>query len=130
MRTPSRSRGRPTTSRQSKSWTAPPAPRRRRPLLLASAAIAVVIAATASVVAVSDGEPDGNPRVAPTTQLTAPAVQRIDARTGEHVATLRLQGEPVDVAAGGGGVWLADGTRRTYARIDPAANAVAWGEQT
>ena len=48
---------------------------------------------------------------------------RIDART-EAVTSIPLDGPPVALAVGAGGVWVASASRAEVLRIDPRANRV------
>jgi streptogramin lyase len=67
------------------------------------------------------GEPNAN---APTVALAGGALQRVDPATNRLVATYRLGGEPVDVAAGAGAVWAVDGGRNALVRVDPETDEV------
>jgi DNA-binding beta-propeller fold protein YncE/tRNA A-37 threonylcarbamoyl transferase component Bud32 len=95
--------------------------RRWRPLLAASAIVAA-LAVAVSVVAVMRGGDESRTR--PTLALSSGAVQRVDPQTNELEATIHVGGEPVDIAAGAGGVWLADAAHNTLVRIDPATAAL------
>jgi DNA-binding SARP family transcriptional activator/DNA-binding beta-propeller fold protein YncE len=49
---------------------------------------------------------------------------RVDPRDGEVTAKVRLEGRPVAVAAGHGGIWIADAEGQQVLRVDPDENRV------
>jgi streptogramin lyase len=97
--------------------------RRRSAWWIAALVLAGLLAAGAALGAffLTRGETDAN---APTVALPGGALQRVDPVTNTLVATYRLGGEPIDVAAGAGAVWVVDGGRNSLARVDPATAEV------
>jgi tRNA A-37 threonylcarbamoyl transferase component Bud32 len=102
-----------------------PAGGRPRKLAVLLAAVAAVLAGVALAAALlARGDASGSN--APTTDLAATgAVQRVDVETGQLEATVRIPGQPLDVATGSGGVWLADDVDDAVYRIDPDTYEVA-----
>jgi tRNA A-37 threonylcarbamoyl transferase component Bud32/sugar lactone lactonase YvrE len=97
-------------------------PKRRagRRRLLLGAAIVVLVTVAVSVLAVMRASDES--MTDPTLALTSGALQRVDPETNELVATIRIGGEPVDIAAGVSAVWLVDADRNTLVRVDPETN--------
>jgi streptogramin lyase len=94
----------------------------RRRLILVGAILALLVAATVVALVVrgsGDGSADG-----PTLDLAEGALQRVDPNTNKLVATIRVGGTPVGVAAGAGAVWLIDAGRNSLVRVDPATGGI------
>jgi predicted Ser/Thr protein kinase len=92
---------------------------RSRRLTAVLAAIAAVLAGTALAIALLVRSESPGPN-APTTDLASSgAVQRVDLETGKLEATVRIPGQPLDLATGSGKVWLADDVDDAVYRIDP-----------
>ena len=89
---------------------------RRVAMLLATTAVALAGAALATAVMMRGGEADPN---APTTNLAMGAIQRVDPENGKLAATVRVPGQPLEVAAGAGALWLADDGDDVVYRLDP-----------
>jgi hypothetical protein len=98
--------------------TLPSAGRSRRlAVLLAAVAVTLAGAALAAVLLTRDDAPGPN---APTVDLAATgAVQRVDPETGKLEATIRIPGQPLELATGSGAVWLADDGDDVVYRIEP-----------
>jgi Protein kinase domain len=98
--------------------TLPSAGRSRRlAVLLAAVAVTLAGAALAAVLLTRDDAPGPN---APTVDLAATgAVQRVDPKTGRLEATIRIPGQPLELATGSGAVWLADDGDDVVYRIEP-----------
>jgi Protein kinase domain len=98
--------------------TLPSAGRSRRlAVLLAAVAVTLAGAALAAVLLTQDDAPGPN---APTVDLAATgAVQRVDPETGRLEATIRIPGQPLELATGSGAVWLADDGDDVVYRIEP-----------
>jgi predicted Ser/Thr protein kinase len=94
---------------------------RRRALIVAVVASLLAAALVAALLVTRDKVPSGTE---PTLALASGALQRLDPKTNELVATIRLGGDPVDVAAGGGAVWLVDSGRNSLVRVDAHSNAI------
>jgi len=94
---------------------------RRLALLAASVAVLMTAALLATLIVTRD---DARSGTEPTLALASGALQRVDPKTNELVATIRLGGEPVDVAASEDAVWLIDPGRNSLVRVDSATNAV------
>jgi hypothetical protein len=97
--------------------------RRPRTRRFAALAVAGILAAGIGLAAFLLARGDGNANP-PTVDLAAGALQRVDPRTNRLVATYRLGGRPIDVAAGAGAAWAVDGGRNTLVRIDPETEKV------
>ncbi|MGH3134028.1 MAG: protein kinase domain-containing protein [Gaiellaceae bacterium] len=105
-----------------------------RAVVLAVAVLAATVAAT--VVVVRGG--DEASTTAPTLELPGPALQRVDPDDLHLAATMKIgaavvvrgeqeRAEPVDVAFGHGGVWLASGTGPSFYRFDPETSELTEG---
>jgi tRNA A-37 threonylcarbamoyl transferase component Bud32 len=98
--------------------TLPQAGRSRRLAALLAALAAVLAGAALAAVLLTRGDTPG-PN-APTTDLVeAGAIQRVDLETGKLAATIRIPGQPLDLATGAGAVWLADDGDDIIYRFDP-----------
>jgi tRNA A-37 threonylcarbamoyl transferase component Bud32 len=98
--------------------TLPAAGRSRRLALLLAAAAALLAGAALAAVLVTRSDPSG-PN-APTTDLVGTgAIQRVDSDTGKLEATIRIPGQPLELATGSEGVWLADDGDDIVYRFDP-----------
>jgi tRNA A-37 threonylcarbamoyl transferase component Bud32 len=97
--------------------TLPSAGRSRRlAVLLAAVAAVLAGAALAAVLLLRSDTPGAN---APTVDLVeAGAIQRVDPETGKLEATIRIPGQPLELATGFGAVWLADDVDDVVYRID------------
>ena len=98
--------------------TLPQAGRSRRLAALLAALAAVLAGAALAVVLLTRGQTPGP--YAPTTDLVAAgAIQRVDRETGRLEATIRIPGQPLELATGAGAVWLADDGDDVVYRFDP-----------
>jgi YVTN family beta-propeller protein len=101
-----------------------PASRDRRSFVLG--ATGLVVAGTAAgafaLRRARDGPP--GPRTTPTSAPGFAALQRIDPRTNELVATLDLGADPTGVAVGEGGVWVIQLDANRITKLDPRGNSV------
>lgn len=99
--------------------------RDRRPTLLAATGLLLAVAAALAAFFLSrgDGGP-AKPSTKPTLALKADALQRIDPKTNELAATLRLGSDPTGVAVGDGAVWTIHLDDNRISEIDPHTNAV------
>jgi tRNA A-37 threonylcarbamoyl transferase component Bud32 len=94
---------------------------RRRALVAAMLASLVAAALVAALLVTRD---DGRSATEPTVAPASGALQRVDPSTNELAATIRLGGDPVDVAAGAGAVWLVDSGRNSLVRVDADSTGI------
>jgi serine/threonine-protein kinase len=102
------------------SVVAPPSRRRRR-VVLAVGVLGAAVAAVAVSLALGGG---GQEQATPTLTPRTSALQRIDPRTNEVVATIPVAVQSRLVTTGGGSVWAANAGENRLFRIDPSTNAV------
>ncbi len=81
------------------------------------AAIAAAAAATLLLLRAVGGPAEG-------TGIAVDSVGRVDARTGELVASMKVGDRPTAIALGEGSVWVANAGDNTLSRIDPRTGEV------
>jgi hypothetical protein len=91
---------------------------RRWPLALAAVATALAAAAALGAFLIARGETPASPG-------TTGRLIRIDPAAGRVSATIRIGSEPVVLAAGESGIWIADRADGRVRRVDPATMQVA-----
>jgi serine/threonine-protein kinase len=89
---------------------------RRAVLVLVVCLVALLAAALATAVVLATGGDEN--AAAPTVHPARSAIQRVDVDGTQLSATVDLDGYPVDLAVGGGGVVVADAASGTVYRID------------
>ncbi|MGH3111527.1 MAG: protein kinase domain-containing protein [Gaiellaceae bacterium] len=110
---------------------------RRAVALTVAVLVAVLAAAAAAIVVLARGGDEASP-TAPTLEPSGPALQRVDLDDMRLAATIRIgaaesvrgeqeRAEPVDVALGPGGVWVASGTGPSFYRFDPETSELTEG---
>jgi peptide/nickel transport system substrate-binding protein len=99
---------------------APPRPRRRGPPARALAVLLVAVAALATALALGRGDGSGNA----VDGVAGNTLAAIDPDSGRVVSQVPVGTAPAGVAAGGGGVWVANSGDGTVDRIDLATRTV------
>jgi YVTN family beta-propeller protein len=97
----------------------PASPRASRRLRALLASAALLAAGFAAVLALAVNRGESGPSTTPTTAIAGDAIQRIDPKTNELVATIRVPVTAYELAVGGGSVWAANREQNTIYRIDP-----------
>ena len=96
----------------------------RAPAVMALGLALIAAALSAFFLSRGDGGP-AKPSTKPTLTPTTDSLQRIDPKTNELVATIRLGTSPTAIAVGENAVWLVDSDGGTVSRIDPNTNSVS-----